>query len=451
MSHYIDHNAHLPATFLPTADAVMVYLDGEPLVVRRYAQFDVPLYTVHASLTDEAEHEIRLVIKRKFRSLNLLPKHHGVEFDYPADMPEAKKQKNLPSMFRFRGNKNFVIECEAIGYLCLCFDPLQETPSGPTVLNAMDCGITSDADTVQTAALQRAIDQVSNSDTLQTLLLPAGTYRSGDLQLRSDCRLHLASGAVIKASDNPDDLGDPNLRGAHPNRATFISARNAENIAITGHGHLDGNRAVLDAAGYYKSMCVLIGCKDITIDGPVFSDSCGWSTCPYNCEDVSIKRLKIFNNRPVLKCLNTDGVNPDCSRRVTIEDCVFHTGDDAVAVKTSQKGDQPAADCTDITVRDLLAINNSATAKIGTETMGARMERIHFERITAVRTVRLIALDVYDVAAIRDVSWTDIYAHEIIDEAGLTEPFVIDLFAPAGDESFSPTCRQIDGSRHQYS
>ena len=120
----------------------------------------------------------------------------------------------------------------------------------------------------------------------------------------------------------------------------------------------------------------------------------------------------------------------------SIDYCLFHTGDDAVAVKTSQKGDKPTADCSDITVRDLLAINNSATAKIGTETMGGRMERIHFERVCAVRTVRLVALDVYDVAQIGDISWIDCHAHQIIDEDGISEPFVVDLYAPPDGESF---------------
>lgn len=186
---------------------------------------------------------------------------------------------------------------------------------------------------------------------------------------------------------------------------------------------------------YYKGMVRLIRSRDITIDGPVFSDSCGWNTTPRHCENVTVKRLKIFNNRPALSCINTDGLNPDGCQNVTIDHCLFHTGDDAVAVKSTNYGGEPA-DCCDITVRDLLAINNSATAKIGTETMAGRMERIHFERITAVRTDRLVALDAYDHATISDVSWTDCDAHQWADL--WTDAYLIHLFAPDAGGGFRP-------------
>ena len=105
----------------------------------------------------------------------------------------------------------------------------------------------------------------------------------------------------------------------------------------------------------------------------------------------------------------------------------MHTGDDAVAVKASNFTG-PAPDCCDIVVINLLAINNSSTAKVGTETVGAHMERISFKNVCAVRTVRLCAVDAYDNAAIRDVSWTNCYVHHL--PTNWHNPFLIDIQAP---------------------
>ena len=215
-----------------------------------------------------------------------------------------------------------------------------------------------------------------------------------------------------RVSENADDIGDPNIGGWDKNRACLIEATEVEHIKITGPGHIDGNRAVLDNQRYYKGMARFTHCHDLFIDGPIFSDACGWNCTPRASTNVSITNFKIMNNRPIIDCINTDGCNPDGCQQVLIQNCMFHTGDDAVAVKSTNYGSEPT-DVADVTVRDLIAVNNSTTAKIGTETMASKMERIHFERICAVRTRRLVAIDAYDFAAISDVSWTDCHVHHI--------------------------------------
>ena len=285
------------------------------------------------------------------------------------------------------------------------------------------------------------MDHVSADPDLHTLLLSPGWYRSGDLHLRSNCRLHLAGGAVLQASDRADDIGDPAHGGFHHRRAAFINALSAHDLSITGHGHIDGNRKVLDNQGYYRDMVSLKGCRSLRIDGPVFSGSCNWNTHLRGCEDVLVNRLKVLNNRPQIGFINTDGLNPDCCRRVTIQHCLMHTGDDAVAVKSCGDEDGWLGDVADITVTDLLAINNSATAKIGTETCAARMERIRFERIDAVRTARLCVIDGFDLAAISDVTFRDMHLNRLDTSRPGSESDgrLIDLHASA------PTWREVKG------
>jgi hypothetical protein len=421
----LDHNAALPSGYLPTADQVTVQVDGIPLRVVRYSHFDVPVYFVHGSLQEGVDHDVSVTIKRYQGSCRLFPERLGIRLPRPAH----KK----PLVFTIRDNPYLVLESDGLGYVLLAFDPAQSEPQGTGVLRADEVGVLPDAGRVQTAAIQAAIDRVAADSALHTLVLPAGLYRAGDLHLRSHVRLHLARGAVLKASDRAADLGDPSVKGWDRDRATFIHASDCEEIAITGHGHIDGNRTVLDLEQYHKGLVRLLGCRQVRLEGPVFSDPCNWNTHLRACEEVLVRRLKVLNNRPMMVCINTDGVNPDCSRRVSIEHCLMHTGDDAVAVKSCDHGDGRLRDVADITVTDLLAINNSTTAKIGTETCAAVMERIRFVRIDAVRTARLCAVDAFDYAHIRDIVFEDCHVHDLDNHRpdGVATDRLIDLHASA--------------------
>jgi polygalacturonase len=333
------------------------------------------------------------------------------------------------------------VECDGLGYLFLAFDPLIEEPGGENVLPATDAGLKANTPDVQTAALQAAIDRVSEDENLDTLLIPAGFYRGGDLHLKSHCRIHLASGAVLKASDKAADFKELDTQGSDGTRHCLISGRDAENISLTGHGHIDGNRAVLDLERYFNGMVKLDRCRGVTFDGVVLSDSCGWNTHFYACTDVLAHRVKILNNRPLVNCINTDGINPNACRNVRIQHCLMHTGDDAVAVKSCTwrrdmhpGHEQMLQDVSDITVSDLLAVNNSTTAKIGTETDAAVMENMTFQRIDAVRTARLCAIDAFDNSLVRNVRFEDCHVHHLDD--AMMDRRLIDLHAPAQEDAF---------------
>ncbi|MCH8475328.1 MAG: hypothetical protein LAT55_08890 [Opitutales bacterium] len=429
----IDFNAQLPEGYLPTADQVLVKVEGTPLRVVRYSQCDVPFCFVHASLPENEEHEVALSIKRHHEEIRVYPSRLGIQV-----RPPEKKQ---PATFRIHGNPYLVVETDGLGYLLLAFEPPAPDPHGPGVIAGPELGVHHDPKRVQTREIQDAMDRVSADPDLHTLMLPSGWYRAGNLSLRSNCRLHLCRGAVLQASDRADDIGDPAHGGWHHRRAAFINALSGQNISLTGPGHIDGNRSVLDNQGYYRDMVSVKGCHNLRIDGPVFSGSCNWNTHLRGCEEVEINRLKVLNNRPLVGHVNTDGVNPDCCRRVTIHHCLMHTGDDAVAVKSCGTEDGWLGDVADITVTDLIAINNSATAKIGTETCAARMERIRFERIDAVRTARLCVIDGFDRATISEVTFRDVQLNQFDRSrpGSGSDGRLIDLHASA------PTWRKIQG------
>ncbi len=113
-------------------------------------------------------------------------------------------------------------------------------PAPPTgengVLNVLDFGAKGDGKTIDTRAVQKAIDACAAMGGGQ-VLLPAGkTFLSGALTLRSGVDLHVANGATLK--------GSADWRDYLPS-GSLLFAKDAANISLTGSGTIDGNDSAL--------------------------------------------------------------------------------------------------------------------------------------------------------------------------------------------------------------
>src|SRR4051812_30504982 len=88
--------------------------------------------------------------------------------------------------------------------LALCgVDSLAEVVQGKT-FNVRDHGAAGDGKSLDTAAIQKALDTCGNAGG-GTVLFPAGTYLSQPLTLRTRTRLLVESGATLRATDDPAD------------------------------------------------------------------------------------------------------------------------------------------------------------------------------------------------------------------------------------------------------
>ncbi len=215
--------------------------------------------------------------------------------------------------------------------------------------NVKDFGAVGDGITLDTRAIQRAIDVGG------MVYFPEGTYLSGTIYLKSHGGIYLDKGAVIKASHNADDYNAPDfcpqnqvweeefMAGTH-----LIAAVEQCDISICGQGAVDGDShywvnesSKHKTYGFYDQpargdrpaqMIYFAECSDIHITDVSLRNAPFWHLFLYGCTDAVIRGLHITGER---KQWVNDGIDLDCCSRVTVSDCIIDTGDDGITLRAS--------------------------------------------------------------------------------------------------------------------
>src|SRR5687767_162537 len=116
----------------------------------------------------------------------------------------------------------------------------EDNLAGAGVYNVRDYGAKGDGKTLNTKAIQSAIDKCF-SDNGGTVLIPAGDFLSGTLELKSNVTIHLSASAKLLGSPKREDYtagkGVPSGNG----NIVFLYAVNANNVSIEGKVTIDGN------------------------------------------------------------------------------------------------------------------------------------------------------------------------------------------------------------------
>lgn len=207
------------------------------------------------------------------------------------------------------------------------------------------------------------------------VIVPAGTFLTGAIHLKSNVDLHLEEGSTLLFKTDPKaylPVVFTRFEGMEfYNYSPFIYALDQENIAITGKGTLDGQADAQhwwlwarsasaqnqrDARARLTQMVadnvpveqrqfgegqfmrpVFVQpyrCKNVLIEGIKIRRSPMWEINPVLCTNVIVRKLDIVSHG-----VNNDGCNPEASRDVLIEDCLFDTGDDCIAIKSGRNND----------------------------------------------------------------------------------------------------------------
>lgn len=226
--------------------------------------------------------------------------------------------------------------------------------------NIKDFGAVADGRTLCTESIQKAIDACHENGGGR-VVIPAGEFVTGTLWLKDHVELHLEIGALLLASTNMDDYNAEDAyeqnfgsaseewRGVH-----LILAVECEDVAITGLGVIDGRgdfffeepREYPWMSGYGwrygmskardkemlrpGQLICFIESRHVVVEGITMRNCTCWSCFLHGCEYVNVRGIKVFNRKTAG---NTDGVDIDCCRFVTVSDCIIDTGDDAITVR----------------------------------------------------------------------------------------------------------------------
>lgn len=268
--------------------------------------------------------------------------------------------------------------------------------SGPmsSAKSVSDYGAVPDGKTLNTAAIQRAIDEAFRIGG-GVVYMPVGTFLTGGLELKSRVTLYLEAGAVLLGSPSIEDYAyhpGPPFRG-DANGHHLIFAQDADDVALCGLGTIDGQgeaywepnpaRVVLPenawkdvASGHMMAkndnlrpspMIEFAQCRNVRISGVTLKNSAGWTLRPIACETVVIDGVRIRN--PYYG-RNTDGIDITASRNVIVSNCDILTGDDAICLKS----ENPYGDLLptkNVTVTNCVISSASNGFKLGTASRGA--------------------------------------------------------------------------------
>jgi polygalacturonase len=274
---------------------------------------------------------------------------------------------------------------------------------------ANDFGAKGDGTTLNTTAIQKAIDDASLKG--GTVTLAPGTYLTGSLFLKSNVTLNIPEGVILIGSQKLEDYPMLPTRIAGIEMtwpAALINARNQQNVTITGKGTIDGDgpiwwksywdlRATYEPRGLrwasdYDArrprLILLQNSSNVHLGGGILLKRSGfWTIQILYSHDIAIDGVTIRNNEGG-KGPSTDGIDIDSSRNVLVEHADIDVNDDALCLKSGRDSDGLRVNrpTENIVLRDSIIRHGAAAVTIGSETSGG-FRNIEAYNLTALSGV----------------------------------------------------------------
>ena len=289
-----------------------------------------------------------------------------------------------------------------------------------TVYNIQDFGAIADGKTLNTQAVQKAVDKCSANGG-GIVRFEKGVYVLSTVFLKSNVTIEIPEGTEILGVESYYDYAqeekvdypiyqDSSHTYYHPSLFVGIDC---ENVKITGGGKID-MRSVWDEDGvrgeaikHRGAKCIALkNCKNVEISNLEINNVTDLAIYFAGCENVDIYGIKMR--------VYIDGISPDNSKNVRIHDCDVETGDDGIVFKSSYTLNRLDI-CKDIHVWNCKVKSRCNAIKFGTETNGG-FEDILIENIE-VRETRITGISIESVdgaivdgVTIRNVKMTNVNA-----------------------------------------
>ena len=254
---------------------------------------------------------------------------------------------------------------------------------------------------MSTHAVQAAIDRAARQGGGQ-VVIPAGRWQSGRIELKSGVDLHLVEGCELHFSGEIKDYlpvvftRDEGIELY--SLGAFIYANGAENIAVTGRGRIVGpstdceiyqnnkekalnieniitpdipvEQRIFDGQHhngevFLPKSIAPIRCKNVYIEGVTIDQGLYWNVVPQYCENVIIRGVTVnsFGHG------RTDGIDIESSKNVLVEYCSLDCQDDCYTMKSGRNGDGLRVNIPteNVVVRNCLALRGAGGIVCGTE------------------------------------------------------------------------------------
>ena len=236
--------------------------------------------------------------------------------------------------------------------------------------NIVAYGAKADTTVLSTEALQRAIDDCSQSGGGR-VVVPTGIYKIGTVELRSHVNLHLEQGATLYGSTDlkdyrPMTTGYVSLRTKVPT-IQLIYADRVEDVTIDGFGTIDGRGRAFKKLSWNDEgitrphLLRFIQSRDITVRDITLKNSGCWMQHYLACDRLRIDGIKVENRNNY----NNDALDLDGCHEVIVTGMTADSDDDGITLKSTS----PRL-CENIRIADCVVSSHCNAVKLGTETNG---------------------------------------------------------------------------------
>lgn len=287
-------------------------------------------------------------------------------------------------------------------------------------VNIKKYGAVGDGKTLNTAAIQKAIDACYKSGG-GNVIFPAGNFLSGTIELKDNVTIYLEKNARLLGSTDIEQYRnlDPFTEGLGIDVGwALLVAVDKKNIGICGEGAIDGQGSKLKAEHILKDtrpegqrwgrrpfLLRIVRCNGVTVKDVTLNYAAAWTSHYGQSKNIRIENVKIVS----VGVAHNDGIGIDGCQHVRIKNCDVISGDDALVFKTTSS----KMACRDIEVTGMRLKSNQAGIKMGTESMA------NFENITITGChiydtrnggIKLLTVD---GAHLRNVTISDITMDEV--------------------------------------
>lgn len=212
--------------------------------------------------------------------------------------------------------------------------------SAQRVFNVIDFGATGDGTTLDTRAINKAIEAASRAGG-GTIFVPAGNYNCGSIHLKSNITIYLDQGAVLVAtSQDPGhnyDSAEVSVNTTYQDYGhshwhnSFIWGDSLQHVAITGPGKIYGQGLVRDhqdSDSHANKAISLYRCRDVLLRDLTIQHGGWFGILATGVDELTIDNLKIDTNR--------DGIDIDACQNVHVSNTTVNSPwDDAICLKSS--------------------------------------------------------------------------------------------------------------------